>query len=308
MVERRVEIEPAWAFRMPSMLGADGVARRRNGVVMRLMHVGDEAVFVRAAQPSVSRVVIGAQGASADVCEEAIERMRFALGVDDDLSAFHERFRFDPLIGPVVRATPWLRPTRRPDPFEALAWAITEQLIDFPRAARIQRRIVWKLGRHCARTGLRDLPSAAKLGAQAPALLESMDLAHSRSLALIRVAREVASGRLDLRDPDHERGWRRLRAMRGIGSWTIAMTAYLGQGRHDVVPAGDLNYLKLVGRLKTGSPHARATEEEVLEFFAPYGEWAGLAATYAVRTPVAGPLPAGTPSSARAPTDPLLAA
>jgi 3-methyladenine DNA glycosylase/8-oxoguanine DNA glycosylase len=227
--------------------------------------------------------------------------MRFALGVDDDLAPFYERFRDDPLIGQVVRSTPWLRPTRRPDPFEALAWAVTEQLIDYPRAAAIQRRIVWRIGRRCERTGLRDLPSADRLGRQAPALLESMDLAASRSLALVKVAREVASGRIDLWSSDHERAWRRLRAIRGIGSWTIGITAYLGQGRHDVVPAGDLNYIKLVARLKTGGdPFARATEEEVLDFFAPYEEWAGLAAMYALRTPVTGPVGAPAPLSAAA--------
>jgi len=311
MVERRAEIRPRWAFRMPRMLGADGVTRRRGGVVMRLLHVEGEPVVVRAAQPSVSRVVVGAQAERADLAEEGIARMRFALGVDDDLSAFHERFRFDPLIGPVVRSTPWLRPTRRPDPFEALAWAVTEQLIDYPRAAAIQRRIVWRIGRRCERTGLRDLPSADRLGRQAPALLESLDLAHARSVALVKVAREVAAGRIDLRSPDHEHGWRRLRAIRGIGSWTIGITAYLGQGRHDVLPAGDLNYVKLVARLRTGgNPHARATEEEVLDFFAPYAPWCGLAGTYALRTPVtrleSAPRRAGTPSSAPAP-DPLAA-
>ena len=46
--------------------------------------------------------------------------MRFALGTDHDLSEFHLRFRRDPLVGPVIRAKPWLRPRRRPEPFEAL--------------------------------------------------------------------------------------------------------------------------------------------------------------------------------------------
>ena len=32
-----------------------------------------------------------------------IERMRFALGTDHDLGEFHRRFRWDPLIGPVIR-------------------------------------------------------------------------------------------------------------------------------------------------------------------------------------------------------------
>ena len=172
---------------------------------------------------------------------------------------------------------------RRPDPFEALAWAITEQLIEFSRAAEIQRRIVYRLGRRCSDTGLRDLPAAASLAGTAPALLQSFDLSAGRAVALRRAAREVATGRADLRAADHERGWRRLRAIPGIGRWTIEMLGLHGQGRHDLVPAGDLNLIKLVGRLRTGSPHARATEEEVREFFAPYDGWGGLAAAHALR-------------------------
>jgi 3-methyladenine DNA glycosylase/8-oxoguanine DNA glycosylase len=180
-----------------------------------------------------------------------------------------------------VRTRPWLRIRRRPDPFEALAWAITEQLIDFPRAVAIQRRIVFRLGRRCTATGLRDLPAAARVAGTAPALLQSYDLSAGRSVALRRAAHEVATGRADLRAPDHERAWRRLRAIPGIGRWTIEMLGLHGQGRYDLVPAGDLNLLKLVGRLATGSPHARATEDEVRAFFAPYEEWGGLAAMHA---------------------------
>jgi 3-methyladenine DNA glycosylase/8-oxoguanine DNA glycosylase len=76
----------------------------------------------------------------------------------------------------------------------------------------------------------------------------------------------------------------------------------------DAVPAGDLNLLKLAGRLQTGgNPHARATEEEVRELFAPYAPWGGLAATYALMAPrAAAPHPAGTRWSGRA-WDPLAA-
>jgi 3-methyladenine DNA glycosylase/8-oxoguanine DNA glycosylase len=238
---------------------------------------------VRVAQTAADAVLFGAQAHDRATATEAIDRMRFALGVDDDLRPFHDRFRRDPLIGPSVRLRPWLRVSRQPDPFEALAWAITEQLIDFPRAIEIQRRIVYRLGRRCTATGLRDLPAAATLAGTAPALLQSFDLSAGRSLALRRAAREVATGRADLRADDHERAWRRLRAIPGIGRWTIEMLALHGQGRLDQVPAGDLNLIKLVGRLQTGSPHARATEEEVRAFFAPYDGWGGLAAAHAAR-------------------------
>jgi 3-methyladenine DNA glycosylase/8-oxoguanine DNA glycosylase len=306
MVERRVEVSPRSPFRMPRLIGRDGVMRRRGTMLQRLLHVGDEPVVVRAAQLAAGRVVLAAEGPSDAACDAGLVRMRFALGLDDDLSEFHRRFRFDPLIGPIVRMRPWVRPMRRPEPFEALAWAVTEQLIDYPRAAEIQRRIVVRLGRRCPRTGLRDLPSAARLAAQTPAQLEAFDLSGRRSIALVRAAREVAAGRVDLHDPDHEAGWRRLLAIPTIGRWTVEILALHGQGRMDAVPAGDLNLIKLVGRLQSGGdPHARATEEDVRAFFAGYAPWGGLAATYAISSPTAAaPHPAGTRWSGRA-ADPL---
>jgi 3-methyladenine DNA glycosylase/8-oxoguanine DNA glycosylase len=284
VIESRVEVTPAWPFRLSTAGGMDGVLRVRRGVLHRLLHHDDGPVVVRVAQTARDRVLLGAQAPSRAAAAWGIERMRFALGVDDDLRPFHDRFRDDPLIGAAVRADPTVRLRRRPLPFEALAWAVTEQLIEFVRAAAIQRRIVVRLGRRCARSGLRDLPAPATLAAQAPALLCSFDLAPKRALALRRVATEVAAGRVDLEGPDHEAGWRRLRAIPEIGSWTLELLALLGQGRYDQLPAGDLAYVKLVGRSRSGGdPRARATEQEVRDFFAPYGEWAGLAGAYALR-------------------------
>jgi DNA-3-methyladenine glycosylase II len=187
-----------------------------------------------------------------------------------------------------------LRPSRRPEPFEALAWGICEQLIEYARAAGIERRIVRRLGRGAPDTTLRDLPSPAALAGTAPALLESFDLSAGRAAALRRAAREVASGRVDLRGEEHERAWRALRAIPGIGSWTVECLGLHGQGRLDQVPAGDLALRKLVGRLRTGDPLARSPEDGVREFFAPYAPWGGLAAAHATSlSRSAVPVPAG---------------
>jgi 3-methyladenine DNA glycosylase/8-oxoguanine DNA glycosylase len=283
-VEVRIEVRPRWVFRLSRRSGLDGLTRVRGGVVHRLLHAGEVPVLVRVAQLSADRVLFGAQASSREAAEWGIERMRHALGIDQDIEPFYERFRFDPLIGRSVRANPGLRVTGKPDPFEALAWAICEQLIEFERAAAIQRRLIARLSRRCEWSGMRDAPAASVLAVQAPALLQSMDLSAGRAMALVRAAREVASGRVDLHDPDHELGWRRLRAIRGIGSWTIQMLALTGQGRLDQIPAGDLAYLKLVGRLRSGDPWARATEPEVEEYFAPYESWAGLAGAHALRS------------------------
>jgi 3-methyladenine DNA glycosylase/8-oxoguanine DNA glycosylase len=281
-VEVRREVRPKWAFRLSGRVGLDRLTRIRGGVHHRLLHAGEERVWLRVVQLGPDRVLFGARAASRDLGEWGIERMRSALGIDQDLRPFYERFRFDPLIGAAVRANPGLRPAGRPDPFEALVWAICEQLIEYERAAAIERRLIARLGRQCPVSGLRDAPTAAVLAGQAPALLESFDLSAGRALTLVRAAREVACGRVDLTDEDHEAGWRRLRRIRGIGSWTLQMLALSGQGRLDQLPAGDLGYLKFVGRLTSGDPWGRATEDEVERFFASYEPWRGLAGLHAL--------------------------
>jgi 3-methyladenine DNA glycosylase/8-oxoguanine DNA glycosylase len=264
----------------------DGMLRRRGAVLERLLHHEQEPVLVRIAQQAPDRVLFGARARTRDAAAHGIARMRFALGVDEDLRVFLRAFARDPLIGRSLRRRPWLRVARRPDPFEALALAICEQLIEYERAAAIERRVVAALGRRWVdwngvQGATRDMPAAGALATTAPALLQSFDLAAGRALVLVRAAREVARGRVDLRSSDHERGWRRLRAIPGVGPWTVEMLALKGQGRHDQLPAGDLGLLKLAGRLLSGGdPHARADERQVRELFAPYGEWAGLAAAH----------------------------
>ena len=290
-VELRVEVRPPWPFRLVGG-SPDGLFRRRGDGVQRLLHVGDAPVHVGAVQVARDRVLLGARAGDGAAAAEGIRRMRFALGVDDDLREFHDRFRRDPWIGRAVTGVPHLRVRRRPDPWEALAWAVTEQLIAYDRAVEIQRRLIAAFGRHCPHTGLRDAPSARVIAGEAPARLAAFDLPQHRASTLRRAAIEVARGRVDLFAADPEPGWRRLRAIPGIGPWTIEMLALAGQGRYDQVPAGDLGYIKLVGRIVTGNPRARADEAEVRGFFERYGEWKGLAGEYLRLAGARGWLPA----------------
>ncbi len=249
----------------------------RDGALVRVVYAEGAAAIVRA-WVAGGRVRFRAEGPSREVAMAAIERMRFALGTDHDLGDFQRRFVRDELIGPVIRRRPWLRPRRRPEPFEALAWAVCEQLIESRRAAGIQRRIVRRLGWRSSCGTLQSPPSAERLAACAPAELDACGLAPKRSIALVRAGREVASGRADL--SRHEPSWRRLLKIPNIGSWTIEMLAFEGQGRDDMLPALDLAYVKLVGQL--AGLGRRATEDEVRAFFAPYEEHAALAGIYAL--------------------------
>jgi 3-methyladenine DNA glycosylase/8-oxoguanine DNA glycosylase len=273
-VER--DVVPVGAYRLPRA-GRDGVLVCREGTLVRAVRADGETALVRA-WAAGGCVRFRAEAPTRASASAAIDRMRFALGTDHDLRAFHRRFRRDALVGEVIRRCPWLRPRRRPEPFEALAWAVCEQLIDSTRAAAIERSIVRRLGARSACGAYRQPPTAARLAAASPAELDACGLAPHRSVALIRVAREVASGRANL--SEHEPSWRRLLAIPDIGNWTIEMLAFEGQGRDDKLPALDLAYVMLVGRLAHGG--RRATEEEVRAFFAPYGEYAALAGIYAL--------------------------
>ena len=208
--------------------------------------------------------------------ELAIERVRGAIGVDDDHSGFYERFRSDPLVGPAVRAKPWTRIRRTAWPWEALAWAVTEQLIESERAHAIQRRITARWGPAILPPDrdriLRDVPAAATIASVAPAELAAIDLAPKRAIALIKLAAEIVAGRID---PGRSSDDRRLLSIADVGPWTVQVLGQKGRGEEDSLPAGDLAYVKLVGGLSgTGS---RATVEEIESFYAPYAPYRGLA-------------------------------
>jgi 3-methyladenine DNA glycosylase/8-oxoguanine DNA glycosylase len=272
------DVRPVSPYRLPPA-GRDGLLRRRGGAFWRLLHDAEGRPVVIRAWPVPGAVRFLAEGRDADAAQWGVERMRFAFGVDHSLAGFHGAFKRDPLIGPIIRRTPWARPMRRPEPFEALAWAITEQLIEAERAEDIQRRIVWRWGRR-GEHGLRDAPTPAALAARAPAEFCAVDLAPRRALAIVEASREVASGRVKL--SEHERAWERLLRIRNVGPWTVEKLAFHGQGRDDMLPAGDLAYVKLVGRmLRLGR---RATVEEVREFFEPYAPYQGLAGLYLLRS------------------------
>ena len=271
------DVRPPGAYRLPGP-GRDGTTRRGPGrSLVRLLHLDDEPIVVHVWGAS-GAVRLRAEAATRAAAAHGIERMRFALALDLDLREFRTRFKADLLLGPVVLRRADLRPRRDPEPFQTLAWAVCEQLIEVERAQAIERRLVYRWGRPSACGELRDAPTAAALGGRSQAELEACDLAGKRSLTLIRAGREVAAGRADLSVAG--RADARLRRISGIGPWTLEKLAYHGQGDLDALPAGDLAYVKLVGRVE--GLGRRASEDEVREFFAPYEPYRALAGLYAL--------------------------
>lgn len=294
------DITPPSPYALPRYAGQDGTLRCRRGVAERYFEIDDHPVLVRAWQPVRNRVcvraeavapgpspaagvppVAGARGAASSLApaeparsehlERALARMRFALSVDHDLSDFYARFRRDRLLGRLIHLRPELRATRLTTAWDALAWAIAGQLIDGRRASLIARRIVRRWGRP-GPGGLADTPAVQAIADRAPAELEACDLAGRRAIAMRIAAREIAAGRIDPADPAADS---RLLAIPQIGPWTVQCLALHGRGDDDSLPAGDLDYLKLAGRLLTLGRRAEIAEVE--DFFEPYRPYRGLA-------------------------------
>jgi 3-methyladenine DNA glycosylase/8-oxoguanine DNA glycosylase len=268
-----VTVRPPWPSEPPRSSGPGGLVRIEGGVARRALRVGDELALVEAAWRG-DDVLLRAHAESEAVADVALARMRFVLMLDDDLEPFHRAFRSDPLLGRALRARPKLRWLRKPEPFEALAWAIIEQLIDTQRAGNI----AWAFTRaHGIRhpRGLWVAPAPAAFANAAA--LEAAGLAPTQARTLSRVARAVASGQLDPGSEDQ----RALAAIPGVGEWTIAHLNLFGRGRFDVPLGRDVGmrnaYARVAG-VRTGSV-GEAEFAAVLERYAP---WQGLAAMYLV--------------------------
>jgi 3-methyladenine DNA glycosylase/8-oxoguanine DNA glycosylase len=266
-------VTPRWPSEPPRSAGPGGLLRIEGNVVRRALRLHGELVLAEAAWRG-DDVLLRGHAESEQTAREAIARLRFILSLDDDLEPFHRAHRDDPVLGRAIRARPKLRVLRKPEPFEALAWAVIEQLIDTQRAGDIQ----WTLTR---RHGERH-PSGPWVAPTADALanvarLEAAGLAPTQSRTLARVARAVAQGQIDPAAGDQ----RRLDAIPGVGEWTLAHLDLFGRGRYDVQLRRDVGmrnaYARLAG-VRTGS----ITEDEfaiVLDRFKP---WQGLAALYMV--------------------------
>jgi DNA-3-methyladenine glycosylase II len=121
----------------------------------------------------------------------------------------------------------------RPAGFATLARIILEQQVSLASAAAVFRRIEIGLGRFT--------PGA--VAAAGEARIRALGVTRQKASYLVRLARTVESGRLDLaalaRLPDDEAHAALVR-LEGIGPWSADIYLLMALRRPDVWPAGDL--------------------------------------------------------------------
>lgn len=265
---RVVEIKPrgAYSLALTARHASDATRVFRDGVLTALVpgELGPE--LTRARQRPDGAVEIAASS------DQAVERVRFVLGVDDDHSAFLRRFREDALLGRAVTHLRGLRVLRTPTVAASLLRALCGQLIESKRARHLERTLVRATSpRHgdlCAP------PTCDSLRSLAPAKLRALGLHARRGATLVRICSSVELERL--RDVPVERAAERLLRERGVGRWSVGVVALEGLGSYRYGLSGDLGLLKLFSALNGRWPD----DGEDDGLLAPYEEWRGLASVY----------------------------
>jgi len=192
----------------------------------------------------------------------AVERTRRLLDADCDPLAVDDQFAGDPVIGPLVRATPGLRVPGQVDGEETAVCTVVGQQVSVAGARTVLGRLVAEHGRRVETDvpGLTHLfPAASTLAAVDPATLP---MPRARGRALVGLAAALASGTVALdRGPDRDDVRRALVGLPGIGPWTADYVAMRALGHPDVFLPTDIGVRNALSRLGHDPAEVVAADE-----------------------------------------------
>ena len=278
---------------LPASGGEDRVMRVSGGVAARLLHVEGSPVLLRAWQPGADRVAIRAEPVDPDAIAAPSAPppaprpgRPAAAGGRGGADALRARGRRGPRrVPPPFPPRPAARAAAAPQP--PLPPPPPAVALGGARLGRRQAADRCRAGDPDPAPHRRPLGGQAGRGPRGPARRPRRrgDRRSGPGRAGVdgpgaapgdRAARRRPRGRRRaLRPRRGPAGDRRLLAVPEIGPWTVQCLGLFGRGDPDSLPAGDLGYVKLVGRL--AGLGRRATVEEVEEFYAPFAPFRGLA-------------------------------
>ncbi len=195
-------------------------------------------------------------------------RARRIFNLDCDMEGPTRHLSADPIVGPLIRVRPGIRPPGAWDPFESGVRAIIGQRISLGGANTIAARIVGRYGTPVP--GLQGLGLThvfPQISTLATADLSDLGLSLVRAAAVNAFARAVAdddvrldrAGRLDQLTAS-------IMAIRGLGPWTAHYLA-LRMGEPDAFPATDLGLRRAVSH---GPPDSAREVERLAECWRPW--------------------------------------
>ena len=241
--------------------GIDPANLYREGTLHRVATVGPVRVPFRLTVDGAiarPRATLAFQGPNSPEVRAALRReAALLLGEPWDLAGFYASAAADPVLAPLVdRAGGFygLRPTLAPDPFEMLVGVISAQQVNLAFAFATRVRLVHRYGRPVDFDGVTvyAFPTPGAIADAPVAVLRAMQFSERKAEYIIGLARELATGALDLdalaRASDAA-VIARLTAVRGLGRWSAEWFLARALGRPDVCPADDLGVRRAVETL-----------------------------------------------------------
>jgi AraC family transcriptional regulator of adaptative response / DNA-3-methyladenine glycosylase II len=187
----------------------------------------------------------------------AVRRLRRLFDVDADPGAVADVLVRDPLLAPLVTASPGRRVPGSVDPYETVVRAIVGQQVSVAGARTMTGRIVTAIGERLRVAGTpltHVFPAPAALAA---AGRDVFPMPQRRAATITEVGARVAAGRLTLvADADAADVARQLLEVPGIGPWTAGYVAMRGLGDPDVFLPTDLGVRVGLAALGTGPERA----------------------------------------------------
>jgi AraC family transcriptional regulator, regulatory protein of adaptative response / DNA-3-methyladenine glycosylase II len=290
-------------FAARAIPGVESVSRKRYARTLEI----DGSKGTLAVEPIAGRHALRATIRFARVAAlpAIIGRLRRQFDLRADVEAIAAHLSLDPLLAPMVRRRPGLRVPGAWDPFELAVRAIVGQQITVGAARTLLARLVAAFGEPLdaadAAPGLtRAFPRPERL---ADADLCALGMPRARARALSALSAAVAHEPDLLRaEPDLEGALRRLRALPGIGEWTVQYVALRALRDPDAFPAADLGLLRAVA----GSSGVRPSAATLLARAERWRPWRAYAAQHlwtasAERPRASVPLDRRRPGGASAP-------
>ena len=204
-----------------------------------------------------------------------MQRLRHALDLDADPSLI------DPALATLPRpAPPGLRLPGAIDGFEIAVRIILGQQVTVAAARTLAHRLVAELGQPIETpfAGLdRLFPNAADIAAADPDRIGRLGIVRQRVAALQALAREVTEGRIALQPtaaltPTLDA----LRALPGIGEWTLQLIAMRVLAWPDAFAATDVGVLNALDTRDVAAAQSRAEAWRPWRAYAVMGLWQSL--------------------------------
>jgi len=284
LVPTPTRIDVALTLRPLQRGTGDPTMRVSRGEVWRASRTPDGPVAVRLTE-APGGVEVEAWGRGS---EWVLERALAWCGALDDPSRFHPPAG---LVRDLHRRHPGLRIPSTGLITERLIPVVLEQKVTGAEARRAYRRLATALGEPAPGPGDLILPPDPERVAALPYERFHPFGVERRRADVLRAACARA-GWLDASvDLPLEEAERRMRALRGIGPWTVAEVARIALGDADAVSVGDAHVPHVVSWALAREP--RGSDERMLELLEPFRPHRGrvqlLLETANIRPPAFGP-------------------